>query len=1053
MGNGGRLSSQVNSCSRFWCLLLAGLMAAGTGTAQALDPALALTQYDHRSWNTEQGLPQNSVFSILQSRDGYLWLATQEGLARFDGTRFTVFDRRNTPALRHNDVWTLFEDRAGALWAGTRGGGLTRYQGGRFSNLTKAEGLSNDAVQTIAEDAEGSLWIGTRGGGLNRYRDGKFSVYTTQQGLGNDTVFAVLPEADGSLWIGTDGGGLNHFKDGRFSALTSKDGLSSDIVFCLYRDRRGVLWAGTAAGLNRVEKGRIQAFGLQQGLGNASIRSIFEDRAGNLWVGTDGGGLSRYRDGRFSTLSSRQGLSGDNVGAIHEDREGNLWVGTDSGGLNRLQDGKFVPFGSPEGLINDNARAVLEDRGGNLWVGSFGGLSRYREGRFTHFTKKDGLPGEVVLSMAEDAQGALWLGTLGAGLSRYQDGRFHNYGKKDGLGSETVLALLSDRSGTLWAGTRLGGLSRFRDGRFSTLTTQDGLSHNDVRTLLEDRDGSLWIGTLGGGINHLREGRFTAYTTKEGLAHDLILDLYQDESGSLWIGSFGGGLSRFKDGRFSSITSQQGLFDDVIYRILPDGAGLLWFSSNHGVFSVSLDELNAVADGRAETVRSRAYGTADGMRSREGNGAHQPAGWRARDGGLWFPTIAGVVRVDPARMPRNTVPPPVVIEEVRGGGRPAPAGTVFEPGTQKFEFHYAGLSLRAPDQVRFEYQLQGFDNTWVEAGSARSATYTNIAPGPYVFRLRARNEDGVTSDREAVYAFELRPHFYQHPAFLLVYVLGAAGLVWLGLRVQALRVRNLQAHARELAEHIEERKRAEARLAREAAALTQSNADLERFAYVASHDLREPLRAISSYTQLLQRRYGGKGDGSADDFTRFIIDGVRRMNATIDGILAYSRASLDTHAPQPADLNELLAQALANLDQALTGSGARVRSDPLPVLPVHGPEMVQVFQNLIENAVKYSAIEAPDIHVSAVREGEHWTISVSDNGIGIETQHAQRVFELFQRLHTQDRFPGSGLGLAICKRVIERLGGRIWVEPRQPRGSVFRFSLPAGRPDAPAPDH
>ncbi len=1028
--------------ARYGWVILALLVSSG---AQALEAGRAITQYGHRVWRTDEGLPQNSVFSIAQNRGGYLWLATQEGLARFDGVRFSVFDKRNTPQIKHNDVWTLFEDRTGNLWIGTRGGGLSRHADGVFTNYSKQDGLSNDSVQSITEDQAGNLWIGTRGGGLNRYRDGKFTAYTQQEGLSHNTVFAVFADRDGTLWLGTDGGGLNRYRDGKFSALTTRDGLSSDIVFCIYQDRAGTLWIGTSTGLNRLKDGKFTVFRTKDGLSNDNIRSIFEDRAGNLWIGTDGGGLNRLANGHFSAYTSKDGLSSDSIGAIYEDREGSLWVGTDAGGLNRFKDGKFTSTTSREGLSNDNARAVYEDRAGNLWIGTFGGLNRYRDGKFTAFTQKDGLSSDVVLSIAEDRTGGLWFGTLGAGLNRYQNGKFTVYAKKQGLSNDTVLTLLEDRAGTLWVGTRSGGLNALRDEKFTAYTTHEGLSSNDIRALLEDRAGGLWIGTLGGGLNHYKDGKFTAYTTQDGLAHDLVLSLHQDTAGTLWIGTFGGGLSRYKGGKFSNFGVKDGLFDDVIYRILEDDAGRLWMSSNRGVFSVALKELDEFANGRIQSIASVSYGKADGMSSTECNGAHQPAGWRGKNGTLWFPTIAGIVSIDPARIRTNTQAPPVRIEDIIvDGARIANhSGAELAPGKQKFEFHYTALSFLAPEKVRFSYRLDGFDEDWVDAGTVRTAYYTNIPPGPYTFRVKASNDDGLWSESEARYAFELQPYFYQRKIFVLFYVLCAAGLVLVGLWVQRTRVRNLEARTRELQQHIEERKKAETRLEQEAKELARSNADLERFAFIASHDMQEPLRAISSYTQLLSRRYAGKGDPDADDFAGFIITGAERMRDIINGVLAYSRVTLDNSSVARTDLNRLLQDALANLQSAIKDSGAVVTHDPLPTLSVHGREITQLLQNLIGNALKFRSQEPPRVHISAQLAGNEWTFSVKDNGIGIDPQYAERIFVLLQRLHTQDAYPGNGLGLAICKKIVERDGGRIWVEPGTPRGSVFRFTLPA----------
>jgi ligand-binding sensor domain-containing protein/signal transduction histidine kinase len=1027
--------------------------------AQALDPDLAITQYTHRVWTAEQseeGLPQNSVFSIAQTPDGYLWLATQEGLVRFDGVRFTVFNSRNTPEIRHNDVWKLLVDRQGVLWVATRGGGITRYQDGAFTNYSKPQGLSNDSVQALWEDRNGDLWIGTRGGGLNRFRDGRFTVYTTEHGLSNNTVYAIHGDGSGALWIGTDGGGLNRFADGTFSAITRGQGLSHDTVYVIHEDHEGALWVGTGAGLDRLRDGGLVRHGLQQGLTNENIRALYQDRSGNLWIGTDGGGLNRLSRGRFSAFTTREGLSNDSIGSIFEDREGNLWVGTDAGGLNRLRDNKFVSYSTLEGLSNDNARAILEDRAGDLWVGTFGGLNRFRDGQFRTYTTKDGLSSDVVLSLVEDRDGALWVGTLGGGLNRFKDGRFTAISKAEGLGNETVLSMIEDRQGRLWVGTRSGGLNRIEDGKISLFTTDDGLSNNDIRYLLEGRDGSLWIATLGGGINRYRDGQFTAFTTRDGLSNDLVLALHEDDDGTLWAGTFGGGLNRFRDGRFTAFTTVDGLHDDVVFQILEDDAGNLWMSSNHGVYRVSRAELNAFADGRVDRITSVAYGKADGMKNHECNGAHQPAGWKGRDGRLWFPTIRGITVVDPAAIRINTLEPPVLIEQVRVEQEPVAmdAPVVLAPGSNKLEFRYTALSYQAPERVRFRYMLEGFDPGWVEAGANRIAYYTNLPPGHYRFRVIAANNDGVWNEVGAAAPFHLQPFFYQRKAFYLVYVLAALALVLLGFRYHRRRVLQLKARQQELLTLIKERQKAETALRdlnlvleRRASELADSNAELERFAYVASHDLKEPLRAVVSFTQLLARKYRGRLDGEADRYIEFIVDGARSMRAKIENILAYSRVGRAAEDLAEVDCEACLREAQASLSTAITESGTTVTCDPLPKVRANAGQVEQLFQNLIENAIKFRGSQPPRIHVGARRSdnGKMWCFTVSDNGIGIDPEYSEKIFVLFQRLNRKEDYPGTGIGLAICKRIVESHGGRIWVEPADSGGSRFVFMLPMPR--------
>jgi ligand-binding sensor domain-containing protein/signal transduction histidine kinase len=801
--------------------------------AAALNPDLAITQYVHRAWiaeGVEGSLPQSSVFAIRQTQDGYLWLATQEGLARFDGVRFKVFDTRTSDQIRHNDTWALLEDLDGALWIGTRGGGLTRLKDGVFVNFGKEHGLAGDAVQALWQAPDGTLWIGTRGDGLGRYKEGVFTTFTTADGLTSNAIDAVLGDRDGTLWIGTDGGGVTLLRDGAFTPLTTRQGLAGDSVQALFEDREGSVWIGTSAGLNRWRDGKLDVFRVRDGLSNDNIRALHQDRHGSLWIGTFGGGLNRYARGRFSAFTTRQGLSSDNVGAIHEDREGSLWVGTDTGGLNRLKDSKFITYTTQEGLPNDNARAVLEDPDGAIWIGTFGGLARYHDGAFRTWTTRDGLSGDAVLSLAPGRDGALWAGTLGGGISRLHQGRVTRYGKGQGLSNDTVLALLEDRDGTLWAGTRSGGLNRLENGRFRAFTTADGLAANDVRYLLEARDGGLWIATLGGGVSRWRDGAFSSITRADGLSSDLVLSLHEEADGTLWIGTFGGGLNRLKDGKFTAYGARDGLPDDVVFQILDDGRDHLWLSSNHGVARLSKRELDDFAEGRATRLNPATYGVTDGMRSAECNGAHQPAGWRARDGRLWFPTIRGVASVDPDRMPVNALPPPVVIEELRVDGREVPLDGDVElpPGRSRVDFQYTALSLLAPRKMHFRYRLEGYEEAWVDAGSERSASYTNLPPGRYRFHVIAGNEDGVWNEQGAALAFRLKPRLWQYRAFWLVYAAALVLAVAAGMRLQRRRVRQLQARERELLQLMHERQLAENALKAANRALERRAAEMAR---------------------------------------------------------------------------------------------------------------------------------------------------------------------------------------------------------------------------------
>ncbi|MEP7340012.1 MAG: two-component regulator propeller domain-containing protein [Acidobacteriota bacterium] len=778
------------------------------------------TQYRHDVWGVEQGLPQTSVQTLLQTRDGYLWFGTIEGLVRFDGVRFTIFDKSNTPVMKNHNAQALCEDRAGDLWIGTSGG-LLRYRAGSFTLYTTAEGLASNLIKTLYEDRAGQLWIGTDGGGLNRFTAGAFTLFTSTDGLPGNYVSSLTEDAAGALWIGTNAG-LGRFKDGSFSAFGTKDGLSSAWVSALFADRAGALWVGTDNGLNRLQHGRWTVFTTKDGLSINNILSVYEDRQGSLWVGTRGGWLNRFGQGRFTAFAAKEDLLNTSVQAIHEDREGNLWVGGQANGLNRFSVGKFTTYTTAEGLSYDVTNTIQEDRQGNVWIGTIGGLSRLSNGVFTNFGIRDGLSHSRVMAFTEDHDGNLWIATGDGKLNRFRDGRFSLFAAQSQLPKNMIRAVYEDRAGALWIGTGGSGLSRCQAGQCVTFTTQDGLAENFIRIVTEDRAGNLWIGTRTNGLSRFKDGRFTNYSSRDGLAKEAVLSLYEDGAGYLWVGTYGGGLSRIKDGRITTYTVREGLYDDVAHQILEDGRGNLWISCNKGIYRVSKHELNLVAEGRLKSVTSVAYGLEDGMKSRECNGASPPSGWKTRDGRLWFPTIKGVVVIDPEHLEFNTLPPPVAIDRMLVDKQPVSPGQAahLPPGEGDLEFHYAGLSFVAPEKVRFKYKLEGFDKDWVNADARRVAYYTNIAPGQYHFRVVACNNDGVWNEAGATLDFYLAPHLYQTFWFYALCLLAGilAGIALYRLRVNRMKAREVELlwqvneQTRELREEVAERQQAEAAL-------------------------------------------------------------------------------------------------------------------------------------------------------------------------------------------------------------------------------------------------
>jgi diguanylate cyclase (GGDEF)-like protein len=877
------------------------VLSAAIALILAFAPPAAAKNLRFARLSLEQGLSQNNINAILQDRNGLMWFGTQDGLNRFDGYRFVTFkhDPHVPESLSNDWIWALHEDREGTLWIGTDGGGLNRLDADSetFTALRSSKddpkSLSSDRVRALLEARNGVLWVGTDGAGLNRF-DRATQTFVrfrhdpkNPDSLSSDRIRGLLEDRSGLLWIATDGGGLNRLDPatGRVQRYrhdpADPRSLSHDRVRTVLEDRDGAIWAATyQGGLNRLERGgrfeRFQHDAARPGtLADDRLRALYQDRSGTLWVGSDAGldewaaerGFVNYRH----DPTDPQSLSDDRVTAVFQDRGGVLWVGTAGTGINRwnMATQSFalhrVDPKAPSTLSNNTVQAFATEGPDVVWIGTYAGLNRLdrRTGVYTHYRHDPKNPSSIsddrVMSLLVDRTGRLWAGTLEGGLNLFDRARgtfkrYRHEPKDDAsLAGNGITTIREGQDGSLWLGIYRGGLNRFdpATGKVTHRFRHDpgnpsSLADDTVFALHEDAGGTLWVGLLNGGLDRLDRaaGGFTHHrhdpARPDSLGHDTVFSVHEDRHGTLWVGTQAGGLARWdaadrQAGRavFRNYGERDGLPNDNVYGILEDDAGDLWLSTNRGLSRL---------DPRAQSFRN--FDASHGLARNEFNfGAYH----RAATGEMFFGTNGGFSSFVPERVIMNAHVPEVVLtsfqklnQEVPRRDVPAGQDVLLTHRDYVVSFEFAALDYAAPERNRYAYRLEGLDRDWVQAGAERRATYTNLAPGRYLFRVKAANGDGVWNENGLAMNVRVLPPPWRTWWAYAIYVLLVAAAVGRYVRRQA----------QERARADEYRKRLETEVRERTAELAQRNDELQKM------NLRlEDVSLTDSLTGLNNRRF------------------------------------------------------------------------------------------------------------------------------------------------------------------------------------------------------
>ena len=998
------------AAARLAALWMAGLLTLSAAT----QPSATDCPYVIQAWRMEDGLPENRIRSVLQTQDGYIWVGTFNGLARFDGVGFRAFDTVQNPELRDGEIRALFEDSLGTLWLGHQNGQLTTYAAGRFTPRSPPAGWPNLEVDSLVEDRTGRVWVMNRGGWLARFKDGRAELLVKPQT--DHLVNHLHIDASGQLWNHRDFQALPLGPDGTPNEVASRTiaGRGSMVVCA---SRAGGIWVADT-GLRRWHEGQWVEDRGPLPWADPGLTALMETTAGDVWVGTYTKGLYvATRSGGRHEVGVRCGLSYDTVSCLCEDHEGNVWVGTGGGGLNRLRKKRVRMVGPLDQWRNHPVLCVATNRSGGLWVGTEGaGVYAFDQSEWRNYDDRQGIVRRDAWSVHEDRTGTVWVGSAWQGVLKMEGDRFvpaPGWPERSWI----IYALLESEAGDLWVGAERG-VGRLSAGSWQIIDLDPAVVEERVRHIALDRSGTAWFATAGNGLWRLREGQLTRFGRAEGLASEYLTSLQVDSGQTLWIGSKGGGLWRHRDGRFAAITARHGLPGNTVMSILDDGAGYLWLATFQGLVRASRDELNRCADGRLDTLNCLQLDLTDGLKSLEFEGPNQPNACRTADGRLWFATAAGLAVVDPGTIYTNGLAPPVMIESlvvdgqaVQSGGideqppaRTATDGKSLSPhlivipaGKRRFELRYAGLSYAAPQRMRFRHRLEGLENQWVEAGGARAAYYSYLAPGDYTFRVKACNNDGVWNETGAALALRVLPHYWQTWWFRVGS--GVAGAAVLVAAVGTF-IRRRERRRLELLEHQRAVERERMRIAQD-----------------IHDDLGAHLTRISLLSESAQSKLRGQPAAVSE---------IDRIHQTAHDLTCALDEIVWAVNPRHDTLNSLVNYLTNYVEEFLEPAGVRLRLEvplSLPAWPLPADVRHNLFlaaKEALHNVMKHA--RATEVVLSLELAAAGFTLGLADNGCGFEPT-------------------SGGTGLWSMAKRLQDIGGVCQVHSVPGQGTRITFSL------------
>ncbi|MEO6672647.1 MAG: two-component regulator propeller domain-containing protein [Ginsengibacter sp.] len=1043
------------SSNRVFCIYRDSRQFLWIGTDMGLNryDGYQTTRYLHHD-NEKGSLSDNTLRCINEDAEGNLLIGTSNGMNLYDraSDSFTTFSylSSNSNSISSGNINSMYLDKKSNFWVLAGGNCLNKWlpKQKKFIRyyFKKDDKAFYNATQSIAEDSKGNIWVVSFGRGIYCLKPGADKLITFQSkeiDFSDNTAKNIYIDEQDIIWITSNGGGFHSFDPSTGKAehyYTNENGKGTNkplLRWIVGEDNRYLLIAVNQGGINRFDK-LAKTFEYitysgdnESGLNNNGVWSLYKDKEGILWVGTGNGGVNYYNPKEYNFKlfrhnNSTQSPSGNTIGGFYEDAEGIIWIATDGEGVN-VFDPKTKTFKvykhdprNAFSISGNTIRNIQEDKDKNVWIGTWDdGLNKYdrKTAKFHRYmpVKNDpsSISGTKVWNIKRDYTGLLWLAIMDKGIDIFDKDK--------------------------------GVIKRYK------IDADNPEAGYVIWQFIEEQPKYMWVCSWKGLYRFDRgTGKFKAF---KNFPDNDIRTFYKDSKGNYWAGSFNKGLFQVDfDGKVIKVyNDKNGLPNNQIHAIVEDTHGNLWISTNLGISMFN-----------PEKATFKNYSKSDGL---QGNQFFTLSFLKTRSNEIYFGGFDGFNAFHPEDLKLNQTVPPIYFTSFEIFNKPVSIGKPGSPlqsnitGVKQitlpwnqsvFSFGFTAINYTFAQKNQYAYKLENFDKDWNYVGTIRSATYTNLDPGEYTFRVKASNNDGIWNEQGASVKITITPPYWLTWWFKILAVLTIAGAAvgFYRYRVSAINKQklNLQQQVQEQTHQLLKSTKEEQKARKEAeqanSDLEIKNKEMEQFAYIASHDLQEPLRTTSSFVKLLQKQYAGQLDERADKYFNFITDASDRMKVLIKNLLDYSRIG-NKKELEKVDCNKTLQEVLADLGAAIDHSKADIQHHTLPVISGYPTEIKQLFQNLIINAVKFQKKGvSPQILISILKTNGQWEFAFKDNGIGIEKNNSEKIFNIFQRLHTRSEYEGTGIGLSYCKKIVELHKGKIWLESEPGEGTTFYFTIP-----------